>query len=134
MKSLLGGLHVLGTERHESPDVSTTSCAVVPAVRVTPGESRFYLSLTDELMRLFTGMATSPHGGSPPEDSALDSKIVSSAATHRQTLRAVTPSSVMNVPKYDDVLNRQRSNRGDRGRILHGDDLKEQIPASWTRC
>ena len=87
-------------------------------------------------MRLFnTGMATRLMAAAP-EDSALDSKIVSRAiATAQANVEGRNAEQRKNVLKYDDVLNRQREAiYKDRGRILHGDDLKEQIPASWTRC
>jgi len=124
----LGGLYVLGTERHESRRIDN-QLRGRSGRQGDPGESRFYLSLTDELMRLFnTGMATrlmaaAPHG------SALDSKIVSRAiATAQSNVEGRNAEQRKNVLKYDDVLNRQREAiYKDRGRILHGDDLKEQI-------
>ena len=124
----LGGLYVLGTERHESRRIDN-QLRGRSGRQGDPGESRFYLSLTDELMRLFnTGMATRLMAVAP-EDSALDSKIVSRAiATAQANVEGRNAEQRKNVLKYDDVLNRQREAiYKDRGRILHGDDLKEQI-------
>ena len=124
----LGGLYVLGTERHESRRIDN-QLRGRSGRQGDPGESRFYLSLTDELMRLFnTGMATRLMAAAP-EDSALDSKIVSRAiATAQANVEGRNAEQRKNVLKYDDVLNRQREAiYKDRGRILHGDDLKEQI-------
>ncbi|WP_304275607.1 preprotein translocase subunit SecA [Rothia mucilaginosa] len=124
----LGGLYVLGTERHESRRIDN-QLRGRSGRQGDPGESRFYLSLTDELMRLFnTGMATRLMAAAP-EDSALDSKIVSRAiATAQSNVEGRNAEQRKNVLKYDDVLNRQREAiYKDRGRILHGDDLKEQI-------
>ena len=124
----LGGLYVLGTERHESRRIDN-QLRGRSGRQGDPGESRFYLSLTDELMRLFnTGMATRLMAAAP-EDSALDSKIVSRAiATAQSNVEGRNAEQRKNVLKYDDVLNRQREAiYKDRGRILHGDDLKDQI-------
>ena len=124
----LGGLYVLGTERHESRRIDN-QLRGRSGRQGDPGESRFYLSLTDELMRLFnTGMATRLMAAAP-EDSALDSKIVSRAiATAQANVEGRNAEQRKNVLKYDDVLNRQREAiYKDRGRILHGDDLKDQI-------
>nr|WP_280928102.1 preprotein translocase subunit SecA [Rothia sp. RSM292] len=124
----LGGLYVLGTERHESRRIDN-QLRGRSGRQGDPGESRFYLSLTDELMRLFnTGMATRLMSAAP-EDSALDSKIVSRAiATAQANVEGRNAEQRKNVLKYDDVLNRQREAiYKDRGRILHGDDLKGQI-------
>ena len=124
----LGGLYVLGTERHESRRIDN-QLRGRSGRQGDPGESRFYLSLTDELMRLFnTGMATRLMAAAP-EDSALDSKIVSRAiATAQANVEGRNAEQRKNVLKYDDVLNRQREAiYKDRGRILQGDDLKEQI-------
>ena len=124
----LGGLYVLGTERHESRRIDN-QLRGRSGRQGDPGESRFYLSLTDELMRLFnTGMATRLMAAAP-EESALDSKIVSRAiATAQANVEGRNAEQRKNVLKYDDVLNRQREAiYKDRGRILHGDDLKEQI-------
>ena len=124
----LGGLYVLGTERHESRRIDN-QLRGRSGRQGDPGESRFYLSLTDELMRLFnTGMATRLMAAAP-EDSALDSKIVSRAiATAQANVEGRNAEQRKNVLKYDDVLNRQREAiYKDRAQILHGDDLKDQI-------
>ncbi len=101
-------LYVLGTERHESRRIDN-QLRGRSGRQGDPGESRFYLSLTDELMRLFnTGMATRLMAAAP-EDSALDSKIVSRAiATAQSNVEYRNAEQRKNVLKYDDVLNRQR--------------------------
>ena len=91
-----------------SPAVSTTSCAVVPAVRVTQGSpaSPVVDRRTDAPVQHRHG--NPPHVGSP-EDSALDSKIVSRAiATAQANVEGRNAEQRKNVLKYDDVLNRQR--------------------------
>ena len=99
---------MLGTERHESRRIDN-QLRGRSGRQGDPGESRFYLSLTDELMRLFnTGMATRLMAAAP-EDSALDSKIVSRAiATAQSNVEGRNAEQRKNVLKYDDVLNRQR--------------------------
>ncbi|GAA1049773.1 preprotein translocase subunit SecA [Arthrobacter russicus] len=126
----LGGLYVLGTERHESRRIDN-QLRGRSGRQGDPGESRFYLSLTDDLMRLFnSGAAERLMGGSAmPDDQALESKLVSKAIASAQgQVEGRNAEQRKNVLKYDDVLNRQREAiYGDRRRILEGDDLHEKV-------
>ncbi|MBF4617253.1 preprotein translocase subunit SecA [Clavibacter sp. VKM Ac-2873] len=124
-----GGLYVLGTERHESRRIDN-QLRGRSGRQGDPGESRFYLSLTDDLMRLFNnGAAASLMGrDSVPDDVAIESKVVSRAIRSAQgQVEARNAEIRKNVLKYDDVLNRQREAiYGDRRHILEGDDLQER--------
>ncbi|XAS70820.1 preprotein translocase subunit SecA [Micrococcaceae bacterium Sec5.1] len=125
----LGGLYVLGTERHESRRIDN-QLRGRSGRQGDPGESRFYLSLTDDLMRLFnSGAAERLMNSSVPDDVALESKLVSRAIASAQgQVEARNAEQRKNVLKYDDVLNRQREAiYGDRRRILEGDDLHEKV-------
>jgi preprotein translocase subunit SecA len=124
-----GGLYVLGTERHESRRIDN-QLRGRSGRQGDPGESRFYLSLTDDLMRLFNnGAAASLMGrDGVPDDVAIESKVVSRAIRSAQgQVEARNAEIRKNVLKYDDVLNRQREAiYGDRRHILEGDDLQER--------
>jgi preprotein translocase subunit SecA len=125
----VGGLYVLGTERHESRRIDN-QLRGRSGRQGDPGESRFYLSLTDDLMRLFNSAAaeTLMGRGSMPDDIAIESKVVSRAIRSAQSqVEARNAEIRKNVLKYDDVLNRQREAiYGDRRHILEGDDLHER--------
>ncbi|MCU1482337.1 MAG: preprotein translocase subunit SecA, partial [Subtercola sp.] len=124
-----GGLYVLGTERHESRRIDN-QLRGRSGRQGDPGESRFYLSLTDDLMRLFNaGAAESLMGrGNVPDDLAIESKVVSRAIRSAQSQVEGRNAEIRkNVLKYDDVLNRQREAiYNDRRAILEGDDLHER--------
>ncbi|MGG7463905.1 MULTISPECIES: preprotein translocase subunit SecA [unclassified Plantibacter] len=124
-----GGLYVLGTERHESRRIDNQLRGRAGR-QGDPGESRFYLSLTDDLMRLFNaGAAESLMGRqNVPDDLAIESKIVSRAIRSAQSqVEARNAEIRKNVLKYDDVLNRQREAiYSDRRHILEGDDLHDR--------
>jgi preprotein translocase subunit SecA len=124
-----GGLYVLGTERHESRRIDN-QLRGRSGRQGDPGESRFYLSLQDDLMRLFnSGAAEALMGRSNvPDDLAIESKVVSRAIRSAQSqVEARNAEIRKNVLKYDDVLNRQREAiYGDRRHILEGDDLKDR--------
>ncbi|TFD48993.1 preprotein translocase subunit SecA [Cryobacterium frigoriphilum] len=124
-----GGLYVLGTERHESRRIDN-QLRGRSGRQGDPGESRFYLSLTDDLMRLFNaGAAESLMGRQGvPDDMAIESKVVSRAIRSAQAQVEGRNAEIRkNVLKYDDVLNRQREAiYGDRRHILEGDDLHER--------
>ncbi|MGO0604699.1 preprotein translocase subunit SecA [Brevibacterium linens] len=126
----LGGLYVLGTERHESRRIDN-QLRGRSGRQGDPGESRFYLSLTDDLMRLFGSgaaeriMATA----NVPDDVPLESKMVSRAILSAQSqIEQRNAEQRKNVLKYDDVLNRQRTVIYDeRRRVLDGADLEKQV-------
>jgi preprotein translocase subunit SecA len=126
----VGGLYVLGTERHESRRIDN-QLRGRSGRQGDPGESRFYLSLQDDLMRLFnSGAAEALMGRSGvPDDIAIESKVVSRAIRSAQSQVEGRNAEIRkNVLKYDDVLNRQREAiYSDRRHILEGDDLKERI-------
>ena len=125
-----GGLYVLGTERHESRRIDN-QLRGRSGRQGDPGQSRFYLSLTDDLMRLFGSgaaeriMATA----NVPDDMPLESKMVSRGIMSAQNqIEQRNAEQRKNVLKYDDVLNRQRSViYTERHRVLEGANLKEQV-------
>ncbi len=124
----LGGLYVLGTERHESRRIDN-QLRGRSGRQGDPGESRFYLSLEDELMRLFaTGIVQRVMGASFPDDVPLESKMVSKAIERAQgTVEDRNFEIRKNVLKYDEVMNEQRKIvYGLRQQILDGLDLKEE--------
>ena len=124
-----GGLYVLGTERHESRRIDN-QLRGRSGRQGDPGESRFYLSLQDDLMRLFNaGAAESIMRRTGDDDLAIESKIVSRAIRSAQSqVEARNAEIRKNVLKYDDVLNRQREAiYGDRRQILEGASIKERI-------
>jgi preprotein translocase subunit SecA len=127
-----GGLYVLGTERHESRRIDNQLRGRAGR-QGDPGESRFYLSLTDDLMRAFnSGAAAAMMNRSDiPDEMAIESKLVSRAIASAQSqLEARNAEIRKNVLKYDDVLSRQREAiYGDRRQILEGDDITPRIDA-----
>jgi preprotein translocase subunit SecA len=123
----LGGLYVLGTERHESRRIDN-QLRGRSGRQGDAGESRFYLSLEDELMRLFaTGLMSRVMNASFPDDMPLESKMVSKAVERAQgTVEDRNFEIRKNVLKYDEVMNEQRKviyRR--RQQILDGEDLSE---------
>ena len=124
-----GGLYVLGTERHESRRIDNQLRGRAGR-QGDPGESRFYLSLTDDLMRLFqSGLAESMmQRASFPDDVAIESGIVTRAIKSAQSqVEARNAEIRKNVLKYDDVLNRQREAiYADRRQMLEGDDIQDR--------
>ena len=124
----LGGLYVLGTERHESRRIDNQLRGRAGR-QGDPGESRFYLSLEDELMRLFaTGAMSWVMGRALPDDVPIEAKMVSKAIERAQTTVEQRNAEIRkNVLKYDEVMNEQRKviyKRRDQ--ILEGADLKEE--------
>ena len=126
----LGGLYVLGTERHESRRIDN-QLRGRSGRQGDPGESRFYLSMEDDLMRLFSsGLAEQMMTRAGfPDDMPLESKMVSRAIASAQgQVEARNFEIRKNVLKYDDVLSRQREVIYDeRRRVLEGEDLGDQI-------
>jgi preprotein translocase subunit SecA len=121
-----GGLYVLGTERHESRRIDN-QLRGRSGRQGDPGESRFYLSLDDELMRLFaTGALSWVMGKALPDDEAIEAKMVTKAIERAQsTVEQRNGEIRKNVLKYDEVMNEQRKviyQRRDQ--ILEGLDLK----------
>jgi preprotein translocase subunit SecA len=126
----LGGLYVLGTERHESRRIDN-QLRGRSGRQGDPGESRFYLSLQDDLMRRFNSALVERFltAAGIPEDTPIESKMVSNAIKSAQTQVESQNFEVRkNVLKYDDVMNRQREVvYAERREVLEGADLKEQV-------
>ncbi|PPK97826.1 preprotein translocase subunit SecA [Kineococcus xinjiangensis] len=126
----LGGLYVLGTERHESRRIDN-QLRGRSGRQGDPGESRFYLSLTDDLMRLFNAglVETFLTRAGIPDDVPIESKMVTRAIQSAQSQVEGRNFEIRkNVLKYDDVLNRQREViYAERRRVLEGADLHEQV-------
>ena len=122
----VGGLYVLGTERHESRRIDN-QLRGRSGRQGDPGESRFYLSLTDDLMRLFNSGAAAAlmNRASVPDDSAIESGVVSRAIASAQSQVEGRNAEIRkNILKYDDVMNRQREAiYTDRRQILQGEDI-----------
>ena len=125
-----GGLYVLGTERHESRRIDNQLMGR-SGRQGDPGDSRFYLSLTDDLMRLFGSGAAERimTTANVPDDMPLETKMVSRAIQSAQNqVEERNAEQRKNVLKYDDVLNRQRTVIYDeRRRVLEGADLAQQV-------
>ena len=125
-----GGLYVLGTERHESRRIDN-QLRGRSGRQGDPGESRFYLSLTDDLMRLFqSGAAEAILARTNfPDDVPIESGLVSRAIRSAQSqVESRNAEMRKNVLKYDDVLNRQREAiYADRRHILQGDDIAGRV-------
>ena len=126
----LGGLYVLGTERHESRRIDN-QLRGRSGRQGDPGESRFYLSLQDDLMRRFnSGMVERfLTAAGIPEDQPIESKMVSNSIKSAQTqVEAQNFEIRKNVLKYDDVMNRQREViYEERRSVLEGKDISEQV-------
>jgi preprotein translocase subunit SecA len=130
----LGGLYVLGTERHESRRIDN-QLRGRSGRQGDPGESRFYLSLEDELMRLFaTGAMSWVMGKALPDDVPIEAKMVTKAIEKAQgTVEARNAEIRKDVLKYDEVMNEQRKvvyRR--RQQILDGADLREEALTHLT--
>ena len=125
-----GGLYVLGTERHESRRIDN-QLRGRSGRQGDPGESRFYLSLGDELMRRFNGQLVESimNRFNLPDDVPIEAGMVTKAIRSAQTQVEQQNFEIRkNVLKYDEVLNKQRTVIYDeRRRVLDGEDIKEQI-------
>jgi len=126
----LGGLYVLGTERHESRRIDN-QLRGRSGRQGDPGESRFYLSLGDDLMVRFNGerVAQMMTLLRLPEDVPIEQRMVSKAIQSAQTQMEQQNFEIRkNVLKYDEVLNKQRTViYGERRKVLDGADLSDQI-------
>ena len=126
----LGGLYVLGSERHESRRIDN-QLRGRSGRQGDPGESRFYLSMEDDLMRLFnSGMAQRiMASGAYPEDMPLENRLVSrSIASAQHQVEARNFEIRKNVLKYDDVMTGQRETiYAERRKVLEGEDMGPQL-------
>ena len=126
----VGGLFIIGTERHESRRIDN-QLRGRSGRQGAPGESRFYLSLQDDLMRLFStdkvmGMMDSL---GLDEDTPIDAKILSNAVENAQkNVESRNFRARKNVLEYDDVMNTQREViYAQRQKVLDGEDLRENM-------
>lgn len=130
-----GGLYVLGTERHESRRIDNQLRGRAGR-QGDPGESRFYLSLGDELMRRFNGAALESIMVrlNLPDDMPIEAKMVSRAIKSAQTQVEQQNFEIRkNVLKYDEVMNQQRTViYSERNRILRGEDMEGQVQEMIT--
>jgi preprotein translocase subunit SecA len=127
----LGGLYVLGTERHDSRRIDN-QLRGRSGRQGDPGESRFYLSLEDELLRLFaTGAVSWVMERTMPEDEAIEAKMVSRAIERAQnTVEARNAEIRKDVLKYDEVMNEQRKViYARRQQVLDGEDIHDATVA-----
>ncbi|RRD47569.1 preprotein translocase subunit SecA [Tessaracoccus sp. OH4464_COT-324] len=131
-----GGLYVIGSERHESRRIDN-QLRGRSGRQGDPGESRFYLSLADDLMRLFRPelLERAMVMLDVPEDSPIESKAVSKQIEGAQKqVESQNFEMRKNVLKYDDVMNRQRhAIYGDRRRVLDGADVSKSLRATAER-
>lgn len=125
-----GGLYVLGTERHESRRIDNQLRGRAGR-QGDPGESRFYLSLQDELMKRFRAGAVEAvmDRFNIPEDVPIESKMVTRQIRSAQAqIEGQNAEIRKNVLKYDEVLNKQRQViYAERLRVLNGEDLSDQV-------
>ncbi len=124
-----GGLYVLGTERHDSRRIDN-QLRGRSGRQGDPGESRFYLSLADDLMRRFNGQIVESimNRFNLPDDVPIEAGMVTKAIRSAQTQVEQQNFEIRkNVLKYDEVLNKQRTViYSERRRVLAGEDIKEQ--------
>jgi preprotein translocase subunit SecA len=125
-----GGLYVLGTERHDSRRIDN-QLRGRSGRQGDPGESRFYLSLQDDLMKRFRAAAVEAVMDrlNIPEDVPIESKMVTRQIKSAQTqIEAQNAEIRKDVLKYDEVLNKQRQViYEERRRVLNGEDLHDQV-------
>lgn len=125
-----GGLYVLGTERHESRRIDN-QLRGRSGRQGDPGESRFYLSLDDDLMRMFqSGLAAQVMNSSAlPDDMPIESKVLTRGVRSAQAqIEGRNHEQRKNVLKYDDVMSEQRTVIfGERRRVLDGENFRDQM-------
>ena len=125
----IGGLYVLGTERHESRRIDN-QLRGRSGRQGDPGASLFYLSLEDDLMRMFASdtVANIMERLKWPEGEPIEAKMVTKAVENAQKqIEELNYERRKNVLKYDEVMNGQREViYAERRKILEGQDLKEQ--------
>ncbi|WP_028842768.1 preprotein translocase subunit SecA [Thermodesulfovibrio yellowstonii] len=126
----LGGLHIIGTERHESRRIDNQLRGRAGR-QGDPGSSRFYLSLEDELLRLFGGerLQSLMHFLKIEDDTPIENKMVSKAIENAQKrVEAHNFDIRKHLLKYDDVMNSQRKEiYSFRKEVLESDSLKDKV-------
>ena len=135
-----GGLLVIGTERHESRRIDN-QLRGRSGRQGDPGESQFYLSLEDDLMRRFGGdrmdsISSMMQRTKLPDDQPIEAKMVSKAIESAQhSVEAMHFAARKNVLEYDDVMNLQRSAiYEERNAILDGKDMSDRVPEIIADC
>ena len=131
-----GGLYVLGTERHDSRRIDN-QLRGRSGRQGDPGESRFYLSLEDELLRLFaTGAVSWVMDRAMPEDVPIEAKMVSKAIERAQnTVEGRNAEIRKDVLKYDEVMNEQRKViYGRRQQVIDGEDIHDATIEMIEEC
>jgi preprotein translocase subunit SecA len=125
-----GGLHIIGTERHESRRIDN-QLRGRSGRQGDPGSSRFYISLEDDLMRLFAGERIKGiiDGMNMPEDEPLEHALLTKTIEGAQKKVEGNNFSIRkHVLQYDDVMNKQREIMyGERRKVLEGENLKDHI-------
>ena len=126
----VGGLYICGTERHESRRIDN-QLRGRSGRQGDPGESRFFISMTDDVMRLFGSerIMNMMETLGVDEDTPLDHKMLSGAIEQAQkTVESRNFQTRKSVLEYDDVMNKQRELiYEERGKVLNGEDLREHI-------
>ena len=126
----VGGLFILGTERHESRRIDNQLRGRAGR-QGDPGESRFYLAMTDDVMRLFGSerVMNMMDALKVDDDTPLDAKMLSGAIEQAQkTVESRNFQTRKSVLEYDDVMNKQREIiYGERRKVLDGEDIRTQI-------
>ena len=126
----VGGLFILGTERHESRRIDNQLRGRAGR-QGDPGESRFYLAMTDDVMRLFGSerVMNMMEALKVDDDTPLDAKMLSGAIEQAQkTVESRNFQTRKSVLEYDDVMNQQREIiYGERRKVLDGEDIRAQI-------
>ncbi len=132
-----GGLFIIGTERHDSRRIDN-QLRGRSGRQGDPGASRFYLSLDDDLMRLFGGERLSGMMDmlKTPEDMPIENKMISKSIENAQKrVEGQHFASRKHVLEYDDVMNRQREIiYGQRNKVLDGEELKPSILNMLEEC
>ena len=131
----VGGLHVLGTERHESRRIDN-QLRGRSGRQGDPGSSRFYVSLEDELMQLFGPERFGFFMRGWPEEQVLEHSMVSKSLERAQQKVELRNYGIRkDTLKYDDVMNEQRNViYGERRQVLQGEDLREAVLEMIRRC
>jgi len=132
----LGGLYVLGTERHDSRRIDNQLRGRAGR-QGDPGESRFYLSLEDELLRLFaTGAVSWVMDRTMPDNEPIEAKMVSRAIERAQnTVEGRNAEIRKDVLKYDEVMNEQRKVvYGRRQQVIDGEDIHDATIVMIEQC
>lgn len=128
----VGGLYIIGTERHESRRIDN-QLRGRSGRQGDPGKSRFFVSLGDNLMRLFGGETIQKYAesGKFPEDEPMEFRTITKAIERAQTKVESNNFGIRkNVLKYDDVMNAQRKViYAERDKVLDGEDMHESIVA-----